>query len=98
MSTVTLTSNKVVSKPLAAIVYGHLLRWVDGGIAGACTLYDAAMLARDPNFTPSATTEDELSAALLEDGRTHGDIREIVKCAVIGEGYDLRVVSPIASE
>lgn len=93
--TVRLTSGRMVVKPLVALVSEYLRRWFDGGLAGACVFSDAVKLARDPGFEPRSTTMPEIDEAFLENGRMHRDLREIIKCSVVGEGYDMSLVSPL---
>lgn len=69
--------------------------WSKGEVT---TVYELAMLCRDPEHKLFGDTGDVLKKLSLvqPDGRVHDSIRNIVLSAVEGEGLDMRLQSPIA--
>lgn len=63
-------------------------------------LYEAVEMARDPSHVPFGKTGDVLRELyLLEpDGSMHGATRDAIRALTEADGFDVRLVSPYASE
>lgn len=71
-----------------------------GGFGGLTQLYDLVMVCRDPKYKIGERNLKALQdLALLEsDGQPHSSIKNIVLSAATGEGMELKLSSPLASE
>jgi len=61
-------------------------------------LFELVEICRDPAHEPFGLTGPHLRAMgmLGSDGRVHDATREIVLASVEGDGFDLRLVNPVA--
>ena len=93
-TTTTLHTGAVVATPLVATVGMILRRLLDEG--AAVPFYEAAMIARDASHRPFGRAGADLEkAGLLEGGRMHQSIRDVIVASVEGEGFDMKMRSPV---
>jgi hypothetical protein len=70
------------------------------GFPGVLMASDLAQICReDPNYSKFGDNEEQLQrlALLQGDGKPHNSVRNIVLSAFVGEGLELRLVSPVAA-
>lgn len=90
----TLRTGAEVPDVLLASVSSALGRlWATNPIA----VFELVSLARDPNHELSGNSGEVLERfGLLQGGRLHGAIKDIVLASTDGEDVDIRQVSPLA--
>ena len=96
MDTTKLTSGIEEVTALITTVMLTLRTWREG-FPGVLIAYDAGMLARDPSYKPFGTNGKALQdAGFIDDGgRMHDSIANIVRCSMVGEGLDMKLVNPV---
>ncbi len=95
LTIVTLTTGAQALNQIVDVVVPHLRDW-STSIQGAKTLYDLTQLVQDPDYLPAMSTMLALEeAGFTVDGQLADSIPDIVRAAVQGEGFNLRVVDPI---
>lgn len=95
MNMVTLKNGAVEAEPLVKVTMMSLGRlWDENPICA----YELVMLCRDSNHKPFGNSDKILvELALVQNGRVHDSIRNIVLSSVSGEGLEMTFGSPVKS-
>ncbi len=94
VSPVRLRNGNEEAKAAVTVVMMSLRALID---TNPIAFYELVMLSRDPEHIPFGNSGEILSRfALINNGKVHDTIRNIVVSAVEGDGFDMVLRSPVA--